>query len=105
MLTRGDKFQNALIGAAIGGIAGGAIGNYQDRQEQQLRASMAGSGVSVVRQGNNITLAMPGHITFATNSATDSGRRGHPIASNATAAGRQQNRRVELTVVPVEKKS
>jgi outer membrane protein OmpA-like peptidoglycan-associated protein len=29
----------------------------------------------------------------------------HPIASNATAAGRQQNRRVELTIVPVEKKS
>ncbi len=28
----------------------------------------------------------------------------HPIASNATAAGRQQNRRVELTIVPVEKK-
>jgi outer membrane protein OmpA-like peptidoglycan-associated protein len=34
-----------------------------------LRASMAESGVSVVRQGNNITPAMPGHITFATNSA------------------------------------
>jgi outer membrane protein OmpA-like peptidoglycan-associated protein len=29
----------------------------------------------------------------------------HPIASNDTAAGRQQNRRVELTIVPVEKKS
>jgi outer membrane protein OmpA-like peptidoglycan-associated protein len=28
----------------------------------------------------------------------------HPIASNATPEGRQQNRRVELTIVPVEKK-
>ena len=29
----------------------------------------------------------------------------HPVASNDTTAGRQQNRRVELTIVPVEKKS
>ena len=31
LLTKGDKFQNALIGAALGGVVGGAIGNYQDR--------------------------------------------------------------------------
>jgi len=29
----------------------------------------------------------------------------HPVASNATAEGRQRNRRVELTIVPVHKKS
>ncbi|HEY0766653.1 MAG TPA: OmpA family protein [Steroidobacteraceae bacterium] len=29
----------------------------------------------------------------------------HPVASNGTAVGRQQNRRVELTIVPVEKQS
>ena len=169
LLTRGDKFQNALIGAAIGGVAGGAIGNYQDRQAAKLRADTAGSGVQVVQQGNNITLAMPGSITLATNSAdlnasfypvldkvsstlvqydqtmvevaghTDStgsaaynqalserraqsvaayltsrGVRGarlmvggdgenHPLASTDTPEGRQQNRRVELTIVPVEK--
>jgi outer membrane protein OmpA-like peptidoglycan-associated protein len=170
LLSKGDKLDNALIGAAIGGLAGGAIGNYQDRQEAKLRAQLAGTGVDVVRQGDNITLDMPGSITFATNSAdlssnfysvldkvsatlgeydqtvievaghTDStgprdfnmglserrarsvaaylSSRGvsskrlltvgagpdHPIASNATPEGRQQNRRVELTIVPVEKK-
>lgn len=171
LLTRGDKLQNALIGAALGGVAGGAIGNYQDRQERKLREQLAGTGVTVVRQGDNLTLNMPGSITFATNSAdlsssfypvldavsgtlqeygetvievaghTDSTGRAeynqslsqrraqsvaayieshgvkpqrlivvgdgsqHPVASNATPEGRQQNRRVELTIVPVEKKA
>ena len=59
LLTRGDKLQNALIGAAVGGLAGGAVGNYQDRQERKLREQMAGTGVSVVRQGNNITPDLP----------------------------------------------
>jgi len=168
LLTRGDKFQNALIGAALGGVAGGAIGNYQDRQQAQLKQSMAGTGVDVVRKDDNITLDMPGSLTFATNSSdlnatfypvldkvsatlvqynqtmvevaghTDSvgsaeynqalsERRAHavaaylvsrgvnikrlmvvgdgenhPIASNDTPDGRQANRRVELTIVPVQ---
>jgi outer membrane protein OmpA-like peptidoglycan-associated protein len=170
MLTGGDARQhrkNALIGAGIGALAGGAAGNYMDRQESKLRAQLRGSGVSVTRVGNNITLNMPGNITFQTNSAdlkpdfynvlnsvvlvlkeydktilevaghTDntgtaqynqglSERRastvaqylesqgvnnqrimtvgageGHPIASNATAQGRQANRRVELTLEPI----
>lgn len=171
LLTHGNKFDNALIGAAIGGIAGGAIGNYQDRQEHKLREQMAGTGVQVVRKDDNITLNMPGGITFLTNSSdvraesypildkvastlneyhetmvevaghTDStgsaeynqklserransvaaylGSRGvdpkrlivvgdgekDPIASNATAEGRQQNRRVEITIVPVAQKA
>ena len=69
LLTHGNKFDNALIGAALGGVAGGAIGNYQDRQQAQLRQSMAGTGVEVVRKDDNITLDMPGSLTFATNSA------------------------------------
>ena len=56
---------NALIGAGIGALAGGAIGNYMDRQQSQLQQQLAGSGVDVVRQGNNIVLDMPSDITFA----------------------------------------
>jgi outer membrane protein OmpA-like peptidoglycan-associated protein len=171
LLTRGGKLDNALIGATVGGIAGGAIGNYQDRQERKLRQQLAGTGVDVVRKGGNLTLNMRGKITFETNSSDLSASfypvldqvtstpadygdtvvevaghadstgaaaynqalserrarsvaaylrsRGikperlivvgdgenHPVASNATPDGRQQNRRVELTIVPVEKKS
>jgi outer membrane protein OmpA-like peptidoglycan-associated protein len=171
LLSKGDKFDNAAIGAAIGGLGGAAIGNYQDQQERKLRAQLANTGVEVQRVGNNITLDMPGGVTFATNSAdinanfytvldqvattlgefnqtvievaghTDStGARAynmtlserragsvvsylsgrgiarermiavgagpdHPVDTNETAEGRAQNRRVEITIVPVEKKA
>jgi outer membrane protein OmpA-like peptidoglycan-associated protein len=162
-----ERKKRALVGAGLGALAGAGVGNYMDRQQAKLLAELEGTGVSVTRVGDNITLNMPGNITFATNSAdlnasffqvlnsvglvvnefnqtvievaghTDntgsdtynqqlSERRagavaaylstrsvradrvitvgegeGRPIASNDTEAGRQQNRRVELTLVPL----
>lgn len=162
-----ERRQRALIGAGIGALAGGSVGYYMDRQEAELRAELEGTGVSVTRMGENITLNMPGNVTFAHDSAdlnpaffdvlnsvarvldkyektvvevaghTDStgseeynqrlserradsvarflGSQGvmsqriitvgmgesRPVADNSTAAGRQSNRRVELTLVPV----
>ncbi|WP_105200343.1 MULTISPECIES: OmpA family protein [unclassified Pseudoalteromonas] len=55
-----------FIGAAIGALAGAAVGNYMDNQEQAFRDELAGSGVEVVREGDNIRLVMPSNITFAT---------------------------------------
>ena len=69
LLTKGDKLQNALIGAGVGAVAGGGVGYYMDVQEAKLRQRMDGTGVSVTRQGDNITLNMPSGITFALNSA------------------------------------
>lgn len=64
-----ERRQHAMIGAGIGALAGGLIGNYMDRQEAKLRAELEGTGVSVVRNGDNITLNMPGNVTFATDSS------------------------------------
>lgn len=65
-----ERRQHALIGAGVGGLAGGAIGRYQDNQERALRERMQGTGVDVVRDGDHITLDMPEAITFAFNSST-----------------------------------
>jgi len=56
-----------LIGAGVGALAGGAVGNYMDQQEAELRRSLQGTGVGVVRNGNNLSLIMPSNITFGTD--------------------------------------
>ena len=61
--------KGALIGAGVGTLAGAGVGLYMDKQEAKLREELARTGVSVTREGNNIRLNMPGHITFATNAS------------------------------------
>lgn len=68
-----ERRQRALLLAGVGALAGGAAGYYMDRQEAKLRAELDGTGVSVTRMGDNITLNMPGNITFATDSSNLNG--------------------------------
>lgn len=57
--------RNAALGC---GVVGAGVGAYMDVQEAKLREQLQGSGVQVVREGDNIRLVMPGSITFQTNS-------------------------------------
>ena len=68
-----ERRKHALIGAGVGALAGGAVGYYMDVQEAKLRQKLAGTGVSVTRDGDNIILNMPGNVTFATDSADING--------------------------------
>ena len=65
---RGDRTEK-IVGAGIGAIAGGAVGAYMDRQEADLRRQTAGTGVDVIRQGDDLILRMPSNVTFAFDSA------------------------------------
>ena len=60
----------ALTGAAVGGLAGLGYGAYLDKQETELRNELEGTGVKVVRSGDNLQLVLPGNVTFATSSAS-----------------------------------
>lgn len=59
----------ALVGAAIGAIAGATVGSYMDKQEQEMRREMAGTGVDVIRDGDRLILNIPNQVTFDVNQA------------------------------------
>jgi outer membrane protein OmpA-like peptidoglycan-associated protein len=59
-----------ILGAGIGAVAGAGVGYYMDEQERKLRQQTAGTGVDVIRDGDNLVLDMPSGITFAVDSST-----------------------------------
>ena len=64
--TENRKYaRNAAIGC---GAIGAGVGAYMDVQEAKLREQLEGTGVRVVREGDNIRLVMPGNITFESDS-------------------------------------
>ena len=55
-INHDNRGKGALIGAAVAGAAGAGYGYYVDKQEEELRRSMQGTGVEVQRQGDTIQL-------------------------------------------------
>jgi outer membrane protein OmpA-like peptidoglycan-associated protein len=88
-----ERRQRALVGAGVGGLAGAGIGAYQDRQEAELRRQMAGTGVDVVRQGDNITLNMPGNVTFGFDQSSIQSQF-YPVLNNVAGTLQQYNQTI-----------
>lgn len=59
------------IGAALGGATGAGVGRMMDVQEQEMRQALADSEAAAVRrEGNLLTIALKGDLTFETDSTT-----------------------------------
>lgn len=58
-----------ILGAGIGAVAGAGVGYYMDEQEKKLKQQTAGTGIDVIRDGDNLILDMPSEVTFAVDSA------------------------------------
>lgn len=65
-----ERKKRMLRDAGVGAIVGGGVGYYMDTQEAKLRKQLRSTGVSVVRDGDNINLVMPGNITFPTSGSS-----------------------------------
>jgi outer membrane protein OmpA-like peptidoglycan-associated protein len=86
-----------IIGAGLGAVAGGAVGSYMDRQERELRARTAGTGVEVVRRGDNLDLRMPSGITFDFNSSAVKGEFRSTLDQVSQTLGSYQSTYVDVT--------
>lgn len=83
---RSDRTEK-IVGAGIGALAGAGVGYYMDEQEKKLRQQTAGTGINVIRDGDNLVLDMPSEITFGVDSANiDAGFRNtlNQVASTVT---------------------
>jgi outer membrane protein OmpA-like peptidoglycan-associated protein len=61
--------RGALIGGALGGLTGALVGSTIDKQDEELRRALVGTGVQVQKSGNSIQLIMASDVTFKTNQA------------------------------------
>ncbi|MFN0157607.1 MAG: OmpA family protein [Bacteroidota bacterium] len=63
----GNTVVGAIIGAAVGGTAGALIGNYMDKQAEEMRRDIKGARIE--RVGEGIKITFDSGLLFETNSA------------------------------------
>lgn len=91
-----DKLDRAVVGAAIGGLAGGVIGSNLDRQAAELQAQISDSRIRVINEGNQLRVVMPEGILFAVDSAAVNGAVQNDLYAVADNLNRYPNSRVEV---------
>jgi outer membrane protein OmpA-like peptidoglycan-associated protein len=91
-----DKLDRAVVGAAIGGLAGGVIGSNLDRQAAELQAQIQDNRIRVINEGNQLRVVMPEGILFAVDSAEVHGAVRNDLFAVADNVNRYPNSRVEV---------
>ncbi len=95
--TRDDnKVEKAALGALAGGLLGGAVGSMLDRQAADLQQNIGNDNISVVNNGDYLTVTMPQDILFATDSTAVSPALTRDIYAVAANLNRYPNTRVEV---------
>lgn len=97
LINHDNRGKGALIGAVAGGAAGAGYGYYADKQEEELRKQMQGTGVEVQRQGDDLKLVMPGNITFATGSSSVSSQAEWTLGTVAESLKKYPGSNVEVS--------
>lgn len=70
----GGNTKSTAIGAALGGAAGALKGHTDmKKQQEEFEQALADTGVSIVEEGDNLRLIMPGNLTFASSSSDING--------------------------------
>ncbi len=55
IVSKNNKAVSIILGAGIGGVAGGLIGNYMDKQAEEIRKNLEGAKVERVGEGIVVT--------------------------------------------------
>ena len=94
--TSNHDNKRAVVGGIVGAGVGAAIGTYMDKQEAELRETMQGTGVEVIREGNNIVLNMPDSITFDTAKSDIKPQFHAALSSLASTLGQYQKTSIKI---------
>ena len=88
--------KQALLNASENPLGGDDIGYYMDIQEARLIQVLRNESVGIKREGDNITLNVPGGITFGSNSARIKADAHGALSAIAEVLGEYQNTQVSI---------
>lgn len=90
------KLRDVAQGAAVGAMIGGLGGSIMDAQQRALQAELNNPNVSVVNNGQYLTVTMPESVLFATDSATVSSSAAQQLYAVARNLQQYPNSTVEV---------
>lgn len=95
-IIAGNSSDSALKAGVVGAAAGAVIGNILDKQEQDLRQDLAGSGATITNTGNELIVTLPEAITFDTDSTFVRGTLQDDLAALASNLDQYPNSTIDV---------
>lgn len=86
----------ALVGGAMGAMVGGAFGAQLDQQEEELNASLSGTGATITNLGDRLVVTLPEAITFPVDGTAVKASLYGPLQNLAQSANKYPNEIVQV---------